>query len=80
MDGWTATTLELRFSGSGVLDRTSSDDLALLEAARLGEPCRLIIVGEFSAKGFRLNRKPDGDELGYSCTVKVRYVEAAEIA
>jgi hypothetical protein len=51
-DGYKAAKLELRFAGSGQLDRTSIDDLALLEAARLGEPVRLIVVGEFVGKGF----------------------------
>jgi hypothetical protein len=81
MDGFKATRLDLRFSGSGILDRTNVDDLALLEAARLGEPVRLIVVGEFVGKGFRLNRNSDRDaELSYSCTVKVASVEAGEAA
>lgn len=80
MDDRRATKLEIRLSGAGVLDRTSMDDLALLEAARLGEPVRLIVVGEISGKGFRLTRKPDEDELRYTCTVKVLSVEAGEIA
>lgn len=81
VDGYKAAKLELRFSGSGNLDRTSEDDLALLEAARLGEPVRLIVVGEFIGKGFRLNRKSDGEgELCYSCTVRVAGVEAGEAA
>ena len=81
LDGHRAVTLEIRFSGSGLLDRTSVDDLALLEAARLGEPVRLIVVGEVGAKGFRLNRKSDGEgELSYTCTVRVASVEAGEIA
>ena len=81
MDGHRAVSLELRFSGSGKLDRTSSDDLALFEAARLGEPIRLIVVGEVGSKGFKLNRQQDGSgELGYTCTVRVLSVEAGEIA
>jgi hypothetical protein len=53
----------------------------LLEAARLGEPVRLIVVREFSGKGFRLNRNSDGEgELNYACTVKVLDVEAGEAA
>jgi hypothetical protein len=53
----------------------------LLEAARLGEPVRLIVVGEFSGKGFRLNRNSDGEgELSYTCTVKVLDIEAGEAA
>jgi len=81
LDGFKAAKLDLRFTGSGILDRTNEDDLALLEAARLGEPVRLIVVGEFVGKGFRLNRNSDGDgELSYTCTVKVASVEAGEIA
>ena len=81
MDGYKATKLELRFSGSGHLDRTSLNDVELLEAARLGEPVRLLIVGEFVGKGFRLNRNSDGNaELSYTCTVKVLGVEAGEAA
>lgn len=81
LDGHRAVSLELRFSGAGKLDRTSSDDLALLEAARLGEPIRLIVVGEVGSKGFKLSRQPDGSgELGYACTVRVLSVEAGETA
>ena len=81
MNGYKAAKLELRFSGSGKLDRTSLDDVELLEAARLGEPVRLIVVGDFVGKSFRLNRNSDGEgELIYSCTVKVLGVEAGEAA
>ena len=61
LDGHRAVHLDLRFSGSAALDRTSDDDLALLEAARLGEPVRLIVVGEVGGKGFRLTRTKDGE-------------------
>ena len=81
LDGFKAAKLELRFSGSGILDRTSLDDVELLEAARLGEPVRLIVVGEFVGKGFRLRRNSDGEgELSYTCTVRVLGVEAGETA
>jgi hypothetical protein len=46
MDGYKAVSLELPFSGTGQLDRTSFDDLELLEADRLGNPVRLIVLGE----------------------------------
>lgn len=79
VDGLKATKLELRFSGGALLDRTVEDDLALLEAARLGNEVRLIVTGEFSAKGFRLAHKPSGDdELTFSATVRVLAVEAGE--
>jgi hypothetical protein len=81
MDGYRAVKLNLRFAGSGSLDRTSLDDLELLEAGRLGAPVRLIVVGEFVGKGFRLNRNSDDEgELSYYCTVKVLGVEAGEAA
>jgi hypothetical protein len=73
-----ATKLDIRFSGSGVLDRTSEDDLALLEAMRIGAPVRLIVLGSISGKAFRLGT--DEEELSYSCTVRVASVEAGEIA
>ena len=54
LDNRKATKLDVRFSGSGTLDRTSEDDLALLEAMRIGSPVRLIITGQISGKAFRL--------------------------
>jgi len=79
LDGRRATKLDVRFSGSGLLDRTSEDDLALLEAMRLGAPVRLIVVGQIAGKSFRL-RTGDEEELSYSCTVRVESVEAGELA
>ena len=38
LDDRKATKLDIRFVGSGPLDRTSEDDLALLEAMRIGAP------------------------------------------
>ena len=81
IDGHRAMKLAVRFSGTGDLDRTSADDLALLEAMRMGAPVRLIITGEISGKGFSLARKPgDEGELSYTCTVRVESVEAGELA
>lgn len=79
LDGRKATNLDIRFSGAGQFDRTSSDDLALLEAARIGKEVRFIVVGKVSAKAFRLSGTTD-ENLAYSCTVRVSSVEAAEIA
>jgi hypothetical protein len=74
-----ATNLAIRFSGSGDLDRTSEDDLALLEAMRIGAPVRLIVTGTISGKAYRLAGK-DNEGLGFSATVRVASVEAGEIA
>jgi hypothetical protein len=78
-DGRRATDLDVRFSGSGKLDRTSSDDLTLLEAARLGAPVRLIVTGTVNAHSFRLTGT-DGEGLAFACTVRVDYIEAGELA
>ncbi len=78
-DGYKATRLDIRFSGSGLLDRTSEDDLALLEAMRLGREVRLIVTGSISGKSFSL-RTGDDAALSYACTVRVASVEAGELA
>jgi hypothetical protein len=70
LDDRKATKLDIRFSGSGALDRTSEDDLALLEAMRIGAPVRLIVTGEVSGKAFKLGTG-DNAEFSYSCTVRV---------
>jgi hypothetical protein len=79
LDGIKATRLDIRFSGSGSLDRTSEDDLALLEAMRIGAPVRLIVTGKISGKAFKLGTGDDA-EFAYSCTVRIASVEAGEIA
>ena len=79
LDGRKATNLDIRFSGSGSLDRTSEDDLALLEAMRIGAPVRLIVTGTINGKAFRLGGTDD-DEMSYACTVRVASVEAGELA
>ena len=79
LDDRKATKLDIRFSGSGSLDRTSEDDLALLEAMRIGAPVRLIVTGEISGKAYRLGTGDDA-EFSYSCTVRVASVEAGELA
>jgi hypothetical protein len=80
-DGFTSTRLELRLSGTALLDRTSRDDVALLEAARLGEEVLLLVRAEWVGKGFTLRRVAGGErELGYAATVRVVSVEAGEAA
>lgn len=78
MDGRTATNLDIRCSGSGPLDRTS-EDLALLEAMRIGAPVRLIVTGTINGKAFRLGSTND-EEMSYACTMHVATVEAGEVA
>jgi hypothetical protein len=80
IDGHTSRRLFFRLSGAAELDAMSGDDLALLEAARLGEPVRLIVTGEIAGKGFHLAKTRGEDELSYSCVVRVVSVEAGEAA
>jgi hypothetical protein len=79
LDGRKATKLNIRFSGAGSLDRTSEDDLALLEAARLGREVRLIVTGTIATKTYALGAGDD-EELSFACSVRVANVEGGEIA
>ena len=79
LDDRKATKLDIRFSGAASLDRTPEDDLAVLEAMRIGAPVRLIVTGEISGKAFKLGTG-DAAEFSYSCTVRVATVEASELA
>jgi len=54
------------------------DDLALLEAARLGREVRLIVVGTIATKTYALGTR-DGEELSFAATVRIANVEAGEI-
>jgi len=78
LDGHTARNLSLRFSGNAKLDGTSSDDVALMQAARLGREVRLIVTGTVSTKTFALDAS--GEELAFSFVVRVQDVEAGEVA
>jgi hypothetical protein len=77
LDGHTARNLSLRFSGSATLDGTSTDDVALMKAARIGAPVRLIVTGLVGTKTFGLDTK--GEELALTFTVRVQDVEAGEL-
>jgi len=79
LDGYKAARLDLRFSGSGILDRTNEDDPALLEAARLGREVRLIVTGTIATKTYALGTGDD-EELTFAATVRVSGVEAGELA
>jgi hypothetical protein len=72
-----ASDLSLRFNGNAKLDPTSGDDVAILQAARLGREIRLIVTGTVSTKSFSLDTS--GEELAYSFAVRVQNVEAGEL-
>jgi hypothetical protein len=77
LDGHAARTISLRFGGSAKLDGTSADDAALLRAARLGAPVRLIVVGTVATKTYALDAS--GEDLAFSFVVRVEDVEAGEL-
>lgn len=77
IDGRVARNLTLRFAGNAKLDPTSGDDVALLQAARMGHEIRLIVVGTVAQKSFSLDVK--GVEMGFSLAVRVERVEAGEL-
>lgn len=77
LDGHAARSIALRFSGSAKLDGTSADDVALLQAARLGREVRLIVVGTVGTKTYALDAA--GEELSFSFVVRVESVEAGEL-
>lgn len=77
IDGRIARNLTLRFAGNAKLDPTSGDDVALLQAARLGHEVRLIVTGTVSTKSFSLDAK--GEEMAFSFAVRVERVEAGEL-
>jgi hypothetical protein len=78
LDGHRAARCALRFSGSASLDRTSSDDVELMSAARLGNEVLLLVRGEVATKSFTLPKS--GEELEYAFVVRITAVEAAETA
>ena len=77
LDGRAARTISLRFNGNAKLDGTSADDAALLRAARLGAPVRLIVVGTVATKTYSLDSS--GEDLAFSFVVRVEDVEAGEL-
>lgn len=77
LDGRSAAAISLRFAGAAPLDATSADDVALLEAARLGAPVRLIVTGVVSTKSYALDVA--GERMRFALSVRVESVEAGEL-
>jgi hypothetical protein len=78
IDGFRAAKCSLRFGGSGSLDRTSSEDVELMKAARMGSEVRLIVVGTVATKSYSLPRNEE--EIAYAFVVRIESVEALEPA
>lgn len=77
LDGHKADKLVVSFSGQIELDRTSQDDLDLVEGFSLGREVELRITATVSKKGFTLAAgKDDGPETtGYGVGLKVHSLE-----
>lgn len=76
-DGHKADKLVVSFSGSVELDRTSADDLDLVESLRLGREVTMRVSGPVTRKGFGLSGgKDDAPETTtYGVSVKVQSLE-----
>jgi hypothetical protein len=78
LDDHRAARITLKFSGSAPLDRTSADDLELLKAMRLARRLRLIVVGDVAQKSYAVD--PSGEEVSFTCSLRIVAIEGAESA
>lgn len=76
MDGHKADTIVLAL-GAVNLDRTSDDDLAMIETLILGEEVELVIKARVIRKGFRNIVREDGVSNEFGVGLRVYSVEAA---
>lgn len=79
LDGYKADRLAIAFSGGVDLDRTSEDDLALVDSLTLGRQVELRVTATVTKKGFTLAAgKDDNPETtGYGVGLKVHSLEVA---
>lgn len=73
LDGHKADRLSISFSGGVDLDRTSEEDLELIEGLTLGGQVELRITATVTKKGFTFNagRDESPDATGYGVGLKV---------
>lgn len=79
LDGHKADSLSIAFSGGVALDRTSEEDLELVETLALGQEITLRITATVTKKGFTFAPgKDDSPETtGYGVGLKVYSLEVA---
>ena len=79
LDGHKADKLVVSFAGQVELDRTSEDDLALIDALTLGRDVDMQVTATVTKKGFTLTAgKEDSPETtGYGVGLKVHSLEIA---
>lgn len=79
MDGKRAQKLVVRFVGVVNLNRTNAEHLDFIEALELGEPVRVLAIGQTSGKGFNARRtKDDEEEVEFYCSLRIGDVELGE--
>jgi hypothetical protein len=81
IDGFKTSTLRLRFTGAGILiDRTDEIALGFLNALRMGQAVRLVVVGSVDTKQFRRQAREGDEAVEYGVTVKIEEIELGELA
>ena len=78
-DGHKADRLSIAFSGGVDLDRTSEEDLALVDELTLGKQVTLTVTAIVTKKGFTLSpgREENPEQTGYGVGLKVNSLEVA---
>ena len=76
-DGHKADNLTIAFSGGVSLDRTSEEDLALVDELTLGKEVTLTVTAVVTKKGFTLSpgRDENPETTGYGVGLKVNSIE-----
>jgi hypothetical protein len=76
-DGHKADRLSIAFSGGVDLDRTSEEDLALVDELTLGKEVTLTVTAIVTKKGFTLSpgREENPESTGYGVGMKVTSLE-----
>ena len=79
LDGHKADRLSIAFSGGVELDRTSEDDLALVDELKLGAEVELRVTATVTKKGFTLTAGKDDnpESTGYGVGLRVHSLEIA---
>lgn len=80
LDGCRSDKLVMSFSGQVELDRTSEDDLAFIEALKLGRDVDLQVTASIAKKGFShtAGRDDGPDTIGYGVSLKVHSLDVPE--
>jgi hypothetical protein len=79
LDGHKADNLSIAFSGGVSLDRTSEEDLDLVEMLTLGQEINLRITATVTKKGFTFaaGKEDSPETTGYGVGLKVHSLEVA---